>query len=133
MAATFRALEQFAEVEGYRALGFDRFDQFLNSSRSPLTKSQYYERKALLEAEGDQTFDVLNSLNVPITLRRQVGTGAVRVEGDALIVDDERIALDDRAVVVEVMKMLAARTPKTSAPSRRAKRKSPNSRSGLTR
>jgi hypothetical protein len=109
-SATFRALEQLAETEAYKALGFETFVDFLNSSYSPLNKSQFYERKALLEREGDQTFDLLNSLNVPITVRRRLGSGMVTVDGDTILVGSDRFELESRAQIVEVIKTLANKT-----------------------
>ena len=66
-AELMRALVIFQEEKMFESLGYDNFVEFLNESEyAPMTKSQFYERVKLLETEGDMTFDLLNSLSVPI-------------------------------------------------------------------
>src|SRR5947209_18364001 len=51
-AQTFRALIAFREEKGHEAVGFNRFDDFLeNHPDSPMTKHQFYDRLAAIERE----------------------------------------------------------------------------------
>lgn len=107
-AQAIRALEVFEQSKGYKALGYDTFKDFLNESRySPVSKNQYYDRLGALTQEGDAAYDLLNSLKVPISKRKQLPAGAVRVEDDTLILGEQRIPLDDRRRVVDAITALA--------------------------
>ncbi len=112
---SFRALMLFRDEKGHEALGFERFDDFLNNHPdAPMTKHQFYERLSALEREGDAAFDLLNSLRIPIAARKQIGNGQVRIEGETVVVglEDKEVAIpiSDRAKVTEVLRELAAKT-----------------------
>lgn len=107
-AQTIRALEAFGESKGYEGLGYKTFADFLNESPlSPLTKGKYYERLAALETEGDSAYDLLNNLGVPLSKRKLLSDGAVQLDGDVVVVGEERVPLTDRRRVVEAFKTLA--------------------------
>lgn len=106
-AQTVRAYEAFEQSKGYKALGYATFVEFLESPRSSMSKSQYYDRLGALTAEGDAAYDLLNNLNVPLSRRKLLAEGAVQVEGDTLIVGEERVPLGDRRRVVEAIRTLA--------------------------
>lgn len=107
-AQAIRALEVFEQSKGYKALGFKTFKDFLNESRySPVSKSQYYDRLDALTQEGDAAYDLLNSLNVPLSRRKKLPPGAVTVEDDTLVIGELRIPLEDRRRIVETVKSLA--------------------------
>ncbi|HEX8500767.1 MAG TPA: hypothetical protein VF659_09260 [Pyrinomonadaceae bacterium] len=105
---SFRALMQFRDEKMYEAFNFTRFDDFLNDSpHSPMTKSQFYERLNTIDREGDGAFDALNALNVPFSARKALPAGAVQLEGDTLVVGEERVPLNDRRRVIQAIKTLA--------------------------
>ena len=119
-AQSFRALILFRDEKGHEALGFERFDDFLNNHPdAPMTKHQFYERLSALEREGDAAFDLLNSLKIPASLRKQIGDGQIKIQGEMVIVGVEdkevEIPINDRARVTEVLRELAS----TSATQRR--------------
>lgn len=108
-------LEQFAETKGHNALGFSNFDSFLDESPySPMTSNQYRDRKALLAREGDSTFDVLNSLKVPVSARKALPEGVVKIEGDIIAIADERIQMTDGERVKELIRELAKKNSQQS-------------------
>lgn len=111
-----RALEHFAETKGHEALGFERFDDFLNESPySPMTKHQYYERRAVLDKESDQVFDVLNSMRIPVSARKLLTEGAVQIEGDEIVVGGNvRVPINNAAAVKNLIKELASETARQS-------------------
>lgn len=106
-----RGLEIFQKDEIYLSLGFLTMVDFLNSDQSPLTKSQYYERKALLEKEGDQLFDAFSSLGLSARRRKLLGKGSVELDGETVIVKDgdqeTSIDLTDRSRLLETLTALA--------------------------
>lgn len=116
---SMRDLMIFQEMKMHETLGFSRFDDFLNESEySPMTKSQFYERKAVLEKEGDSLFDLLNSSGVPIYKRKLLGTGQISVEGEIVTIKTElgdgnssvqQIELNDRTRLLETLTALADR------------------------
>ena len=113
-AQTLRALEAFGEAKGYEELGFSTFADFLdNSSYSPLTKNQFYDRKKTLELEGDAAYDLLNNIGVPISVRKLL-KGEVQVEGNTITVGEERFTLTDRGRIIEVIKTLADKNSEQS-------------------
>lgn len=106
-AETFRALQHFRDSEGYKAYGYERFDDFLDKHpKSPMTKNQFYDRQQLLESEGDASFNVLNSLKIPFS-KRKLLKGQVTVDGDNIHIgqdDNEQVvSLSDSSRIVEVI------------------------------
>lgn len=111
-----RALITFREEKLYESLGYENFTDFLNTSEyAPMSKSQFYERKAVLEKEGDVTFDLLNNLAFPVIKRKQLGAGHIQLDGDTVIVvsgefgeeTTEEINITDRARLLETLSALA--------------------------
>lgn len=104
-ADAIRSLETIEEEKLYLDMGFDRFVDFLNSDHCRLGKNGYYERRALLQKEGVQMFDLLNGLQISMRKRKQIGHGNIEIEGDSLIIreTEERIALTDRQRLMEVL------------------------------
>jgi len=120
---SFRALQQFRDTKAYEAYGFTRFDDFLNDSDfSPMTKHEFYNREALIEKEGDQVFDVLNGLQLSLKARKQLGTGSLKIEGNEVVIGDERIPVSDSARVKEVIKNLAEKTSEQARTIERGKK-----------
>ena len=113
-AEVIRFLEHFEETKSYRALGHRDFVTFLaNSGLHGLTKHKYYERKKVLELEGDPVFDALSLAGVPISLRKQLEPGDVAIEGNNIIIkaetDEKDIVIDkdNSMAVVQTLRSLA--------------------------
>lgn len=107
-----KVLAEFGEKELYKTVGYSTFAEFLdNSEYSPMSKSAFYERKQLLDAEGIETFDLLSALGLPVRKRRMLGRGSVQIEGDTVIVRDgdaeSEIDLKDRSRLLETLSALA--------------------------
>lgn len=103
-AQTIRALETFQANEMYQAYGYETFADFLDKCpNAPMTRNQYYERKKLLDAEGDAEFDVLNSLKIPARTRKLLKAGDVALDGDQLIVGDKSAPLSDAKAVRKII------------------------------
>ena len=109
-----RALEQVEETKAYKALGYDRFVDYLgDASMSPITKSQFYEGKKVIDKEGDVVFNALNCLGIPLSKRKSLGKGNIQIEGDQVIIkdgDEETfIQISDRSQLIEMLTVLADR------------------------
>src|SRR4051812_9163261 len=106
-----RGLERFGDDRIYTSLGFETMVEFLNSKMSPLSKAQYYERKALLEKEGDPLFDLYGEIGLSARKRKLIGKGSVELEGETVIVktDDQETTIDlsDRNRILETISALA--------------------------
>lgn len=130
-AQAIMAWEQFQTNEGYKMYGCKTWVEFLEKHpRLGLTKSKYYERKKLLESEGADAYDLLNSLKVPANIRRQLSAGDVQIEGNDLIVRDQRFPIDDakkikRALsqVIEQMERVENKSAKTEKELEKTKQK----------
>jgi hypothetical protein len=108
-AQAFHELETWLSEKRYRELGFSSEVDFLNSPLSPISKNRYFDRKQLLEKEGAQTFDLLNSLRVPISARKLLSDGSVKLNDDVIEIGEEKINVTDRARVMELIQTLAAK------------------------
>lgn len=132
-AELMRALIQFQEEKIYESFGYETFVDFLNDSEhSPMTKSQFYERKKVLEIEGDAAFDLLNSLSLPIQKRKLLGAGNVQVDGSTVFIttqnpdgDDQivEIELNDRTRLLQTLSALADQNTLLNAKSAKQKEK----------
>lgn len=116
-AHTIRALQGIREEKDFEALGFSRFDDFLNESElAPMTYRQFNEREKLLKQEGDEIFDMLNHLRFSHRQRKLLGSGNVELEGDLVIVTSknefgdeiqEEIQINDRDRLLQTLSALA--------------------------
>ena len=112
-AASLNALISFQQLKQYEALGFPNFVEFLeNSPHSPMSKKQFYDRKGILEKEGENTFDLLNSLEVSVSKRKLLGKGSVEIEDGKLFVADDsgekiEFELNDKRSIIEAISALA--------------------------
>ena len=123
-----RSMEVFQEERLYMSFGYERFATFLDESEfSPMSKSQYYERKSILEKEGDRMFDVFGELGLSIRKRKLLGKGNVEIDGDSVIIldGDERteIELKDRSRLIETLTALADANAEKSIKLERQKEK----------
>lgn len=126
-AQTIRALEAFGEAKGYESLGYQTMVEFLDQCpHSPLTKHQFYDRKAALEIEGDAAYDLLNSLGVPLSKRRLLTEGVVSIDGDTITVGLESARIDDRARITEIIRTLASKTAEQTRTIERGKKEHDN-------
>ncbi|HMV46544.1 MAG TPA: hypothetical protein PLD20_00820 [Blastocatellia bacterium] len=124
-------LKRFQESEGYRVYGCQTWVQFLKEHPElDLSKTQYYERLKVLEAEGAELFDLLSSLNVPISARKQLTAGSILVEGNELVIGEQRVPVDDakkvkRAItqIADQMERLESKAAKTEKEIEKLKQK----------
>ncbi len=117
-AQTMRGLQKIRDDKVFESLGFTRFDDFLNESEySPMTYRQFYDREKLLLQEGDQVFDLMNTLKLSHKQRRLLGAGHVQIDeknGTVIIVTGEdleeevaEIELTDRTRLLQTLSALA--------------------------
>jgi hypothetical protein len=111
-AESIRTLERFAGEKHYESLGFNSLREFLDKSEySPMTFHQYYDRKQLLEREGEQVFDLFSGLGIPISRRKKLARGVVEIDGDEIIIHhdsgDERIPVSNRTAIMHTIATLA--------------------------
>ncbi|HRA41965.1 MAG TPA: hypothetical protein PK108_15600 [Pyrinomonadaceae bacterium] len=107
-----KAMINFQEQQLYLALGYRTFVDFLaNSEFTRMTRQQFYDRKNLLEKEGDATFDLLTELGISIRKRKLLGKGNVELDGEILVVHDgdvtTEIAITDRSAIFDAITALA--------------------------
>jgi len=105
-------LISFEKEKMHETLGFKRFAEFLDRSPySPMTKHQFYKRREVFDREGEQVFDLMNEIGLPLARRKLLGRGVVRLEGETVIVQDgeEEISIElaDRARILETLSALA--------------------------
>lgn len=116
-AQTVRALQKVRDEKMYEALGFARFDDYLNGSDvSPMSYRQFNEREKLLLQEGDQVFDLLSGLRLTSRQRRLLGAGNVAIDDERGVVviagaaddcEETEIDIADRDRLVQTLSALA--------------------------
>jgi hypothetical protein len=102
----------FEKEKMHEQMGYKRFVEFLDRSPySPMTRHQFYKRREIFDREGEQVFDLMNDIGLPLARRKLLGRGTVRVEGETVIVNDGdediSIELGDRARILETLSALA--------------------------
>lgn len=113
-AEVIRFVEHFETTKLYRALGFNDFVTFLqNSGLHSITKHRYYDRKKLLNKEGDPVFDALTVAGVPLQLRMDLDPGDVAIDGDNIVIKgnedipDQIVHKDDHQSILGMVRNLA--------------------------
>lgn len=106
------ALILFQKENLYRHFGFDRFADFLDKSEySLLTKHQFYERKKIFDAEGEEIFDLLNEVGVSVKTRKMLANGSyqneISIENGKLKIGDEEADLSNARLVRTVIETYA--------------------------
>jgi hypothetical protein len=105
-AQSIRALEMVRDSKDFLATGFQAFDKFLDQHPdSPMTHEQFRRRANLLNNEGDIAFDLLNSLNVPLSHRKLLA-GKIEVTENEIKIGDDTVRLDDSTRIVELISKL---------------------------
>lgn len=130
-AQAIQAWEQFQINEGYKVYSCNTWVEFLEKHpRLGLTKAKYYERKKLLESEGAEAYDLLNSLKVPANLRKQLTAGNLQLAGNELIVGDQHVPINDAkkvkqalTLVIEQMERVEAKAARTDKENEKLKTK----------
>lgn len=111
-----RGLQTIRDKGLYRALGYERFDFFLDLYEySPMKYKKFNYIEKQFKAEGDEVFDLLNSLNVPMSTRKLIAeseAGAIVIEGDEIFIGDERADLSNLPVIKTLVKKLASANEK---------------------
>ena len=106
---TMRGWIEFQQRQLYKKIGYKSFNDFLSqSSNSPMPRAAFYERKALLEREGDQVFDLFNSLGIPFRRRKLLGAEKIELKDDRIVIEEQpdqkiEIELDNKARLVETI------------------------------
>jgi hypothetical protein len=104
---TIRNLQQIRDQELFRALGFQRFKDFMESDRAPMNYQKFNRLEGAIEREGDALFDYLQAIDAPLSQRKLLGKGDVRVEGKEVVaqVGDEeiRVPLNNQSRILSVL------------------------------
>lgn len=107
-AQTMRMLQAVRETQAWAEYGFKSFDEMLdNHPRSPMTKHQFYERQKALGLEGDAAFNALNALRAPISKRKLLKEGDVKVDGDLMHIGEQEFDLNDQGSIICALSTLA--------------------------
>ncbi|MCC6328954.1 MAG: hypothetical protein IT174_10590 [Acidobacteria bacterium] len=86
-AEVVRTLILIEECKAYRALGYQQFVDYLaDSDVSVMTKHEFYNRKKLLETEGDELFDLFSISGIPLHKRKLLAAGQVEISAEGIYV-----------------------------------------------
>ena len=111
-AQTIRALQQVRDERRYEAFGFSRFDDFLDKSPlAPMNYKRFNRLETALINEGDEMFNYLSAVNAPMSKRRLLGKGTLKIEGEEVVIsageDEYRFPAGDRATLLTTLSKLA--------------------------
>jgi hypothetical protein len=91
-----RAIQLFcANKDNLTAYGCTSVDEFLDKRGEDIgvTRNEYWSRMKLLENEGDNTFDALQALGIPLRSRKLLqGEVSLSDDGEEFIIGGQRIA-----------------------------------------
>jgi hypothetical protein len=108
---SMKALDFFQKEKMYLDLGYETFVDFLqNSEFSPMTKSQYYERKNLISNEGEVVYDYLNSIGLSVSVRKLLTENngkEISIEGDYFVVGEEKIEMKESSSIKNLLLEIA--------------------------
>lgn len=109
-AEAIRAYGRVEDENLYLEMGYPRFVDFLNSDDCFIGKASYYERRDLLNKEGEQLYDLLNGLQVSLRKRKQIGAGNVEIDGETLLFKEtnEKVPLSDHKRLIEILDLTVA-------------------------
>ena len=104
---TMLALERMKEEKLHEELGFSRYDDFLDQwPDSPMSSDKFYRARKLLDQEGELMFDAMEALKLPANTRKKL-KGIISIEGDDIVIGEERLPLTEIARVKAVLKDVA--------------------------
>ncbi|HYE72582.1 MAG TPA: hypothetical protein VEF04_04590 [Blastocatellia bacterium] len=90
-AQVMRALMRFRDEKLYENYGYGRFDDYLDKHpTSPMSYATFNRREKLLESEGDDIYNLLESIQVPMTTRKALPPDSFEVRDNVLIVADDK-------------------------------------------
>lgn len=107
---SLHALERVRDEKLYLATGFETFAEFLDKHPdSPMGHDTFRRRINLLNSEGEIAFDLLNSLNLPLSHRKLLA-GQIQVTENEIKIGDDSVSLDDRPRITELISKLHAKS-----------------------
>lgn len=109
-AQNLHALDHMKREKLYLEGGYQTFDDFLDHDPfSPMKADTFRRRWNLLQGEGDETFNLLNSLKVPMEARKLLA-GQVEVKDNIITIGGVGTRLDDNTRIVELISLLHKKT-----------------------
>ncbi len=122
-AQSIRGLELIRDRKYYLAAKHETFDSFLDHHPdSPMSYEAFRRRAHLLNNEGDIAFDLLNSLNVPLSQRKLLA-GQIEVTENEIKIGEDTVRLDDTARIVELVSTLHKKTQEQQRTNERLSKK----------
>jgi hypothetical protein len=101
-----KAIEAIQNNKLYLDLGFETFASFLASDLVPISKNRFYDATKLLEAEGEQLFDLLNEVGVAKSVRKLLASGdyeAIQIEDNKILVGNQEADLGSVQTVKKII------------------------------
>lgn len=107
----------------YLPLGFNNFDDFLDSDFSPVARTTFYRELELFENEGEQ-YDLFNEWKIPVRLRRQLTSGDIAIDGDEIVIaGTERVSLTNSGSIKAILEQLVKEKIKATSDAAKATEK----------
>jgi len=103
-----RALEEIQRNEEYRDYGCTTFVEFLKDNPElDIGKTAYYDEKKALENEGEETFNLLSALSVPVKQRLQLKAGDIEISDEQITVAGKSAPIGDKKQVKALFQEVA--------------------------
>ena len=103
-AQTILALQRFQQEKKFKLLGFDTFDEFLDSSEySRITKRQYYDRLAIIGAHGPDVADLLTSVGISMRSQKLLPKGDIEIRDDQVFIKGQAVDGKDTGLIKDVL------------------------------
>jgi hypothetical protein len=94
-AAVIANLQRIRDDRLYAALGYTRFDAFLDEHpRSPMKYKRFNYLEGVITTLGSQKFDLLLRIGISMRTMKLLAAGDIDVEGDEIVVGGEGACAD---------------------------------------
>lgn len=101
-----RFLISVRDEKRYLDYGFASFDNFLHSEMSTLSKSTFYRELELFQKEGEEQYDLFENWKIPARVRRQLSSGEISIDGDEVVVGEERVSITQGGSIKAILEQL---------------------------
>jgi hypothetical protein len=120
---TLHLLDRIKREKTYQHGNYKTFDDFLDHDpNSPMKADTFRRRWNLLAGEGNEAFDLLNSLRVPFEARKLLA-GQMSVNGEDIKIGDAELKITDHNAIVHLIATLHGKAAETQRTNERLTKK----------
>jgi hypothetical protein len=106
-SAVIVGLQRIRDEKKYLALGFDRFDQFLDTwHRAPMKYKRFNYLEGIHDELGPENFDLMRGSGLSYRQMKMLEAGDIVVDGKDVVIGEDRVSLGDSHVIRDLVEKL---------------------------